>query len=147
MLFDLDAIYYIEWRSTRIYKLINLNVKFEFLLVPMYYIWWRSTRIYDIINFKEIQDGVLRGDYCYGFLLESRTAPKSCKVCLPMIRSYIGAVAPASYSTISGVRWTDLLAEYSTKEMLISPTFLVWKVPLEVPVPSWMLRVNLLASD
>ena len=24
MLFDLDAIYYIEWRSTRIYELINL---------------------------------------------------------------------------------------------------------------------------
>ncbi len=59
--------------------------------------------------------------------LKSRTSPMSmsCKVCLPMIRSYIGALAPVSYSTISGVRWTDLLAEYSTKEMLISPTFLV----------------------
>ena len=50
MLFDLDAIYYIEWCSTRIYELINLNVKFEFLLVAMYYIWWRSTRIYELIN-------------------------------------------------------------------------------------------------
>jgi hypothetical protein len=65
--------------------------------------------------------------------LISRTAPISCKVCLPMIRSYIGALAPVSYSTLSGVRWTDLLAEYSTKEMLLAPTFLVWKVPLEVP--------------
>ncbi len=55
--------------------------------------------------------------------LKSRTASMSCKVCLPMIRSYIGALAPASYSTISGVRWTDLLEEYSKKEMLISPTF------------------------
>jgi hypothetical protein len=26
-----------------------------------------------------------------------------------------------------------LLAEYSTKVILMSPTFLVWKVPLEVP--------------
>jgi hypothetical protein len=65
--------------------------------------------------------------------LKSRTAPMSCRVCLPMIRSYIGALAHAPYSTISGVRWTDLLAEYSTKEMLMSPTFLVLKVPLEVP--------------
>ncbi len=88
MLFDLDAIYYKWWRSTGIYELINLNVKFKFLLVAIYYIWWhstriyglislkvkfkfllvsmyyiwrRSTRIYDIINLKEIQDGVLRG--------------------------------------------------------------------------------------
>ncbi len=65
--------------------------------------------------------------------LKSRTAPMSCKVCLPMIRSYIGALAPESYSTISGVRRTDLLTEYSTKEMSMPPTFLVWKVPLEVP--------------
>ena len=57
--------------------------------------------------------------------LKSRTAPMSCKVCLPNIRSYMGALASESYSTISGVRWTDLLAEYSTKEMSMSPTFLV----------------------
>ncbi len=38
------------------------------------------------------------------FSLKSRTVPKSCKVCLPMIRPYIGAVATAWYSTISGVR-------------------------------------------
>ena len=64
--------------------------------------------------------------------LKSRTVPMSCEVCLPMIRSHICALAPLSYSTVSGVRWTDLLAEYSTKEMSISPTFF-WKVPLEVP--------------
>ncbi len=57
----------------------------------------------------------------------------SCKLYLPMIRSYRGSLAPGSYSTISGVRCTDLLMEYSAKEMSISPTFLVWKVPLEVP--------------
>ncbi len=50
-----------------------------------------------------------------------------------MIRSYRGALASASYSTISGVRWTDLLVEYSAKEISISPTFLVRKVTLEVP--------------
>jgi len=38
------------------------------------------------------------------FSLESNTAPISCKVCLPIIRSYKGAVAPVSYSTMSGVR-------------------------------------------
>ncbi len=65
--------------------------------------------------------------------LKSRTAPMSCKLCLPMIRSYRGALAPGSYSTISGVRCTDLLMEYSTKEVSISPTFLVRKVPLEMP--------------
>ncbi len=48
---------------------------------------------------------------------------------MPIIRSYKGAVAPASYSTMSGVRCTDLLSEYSAKERVISPTFLVLKVP------------------
>ena len=67
------------------------------------------------------------------FSLKSSTAPISCKVCLPIMRSYIGAVAPASYSTMSGVRWTDLLSEYSTKERVISPTLFVLKVPFEVP--------------
>ncbi len=65
--------------------------------------------------------------------LKSRTAPMPCKLCLPMIRSYRGALAPGSYSTISGIRCTDLLMEYSAKEISISPTFLVRKVPLEVP--------------
>ncbi len=67
------------------------------------------------------------------FSLKSNTAPISCKVCLPIMRSYIGAVAPASYSTMLGVRWTDLLSEYSTKERVISPTLFVLKVPFEVP--------------
>jgi hypothetical protein len=67
------------------------------------------------------------------FSLKSRTAAMPCKLCLPMIRSYIGALASVSYSTISGVRCTDLLVKYSAKEISISPTFLVRKVPLEVP--------------
>jgi len=37
------------------------------------------------------------------FSLKSNTAPISCKVCVPIIRSYKGAVAPASYSTMSGI--------------------------------------------
>ena len=44
-----------------------------------------------------------------------------------------GAAAPASYSTMLGVRCTDLLSEYSAKERVISPTFFVLKVPFEVP--------------
>ncbi len=44
-----------------------------------------------------------------------------------------GAVAPALYSTMSGVRWIDLLSEYSTKERVTSPTLFVLKVPFEVP--------------
>jgi hypothetical protein len=64
--------------------------------------------------------------------LKSNTAPISCKVCLPMIRSYNGSGPPLEYSTISGCRCTFLLAEYPTKESLTSPTFLVLKVPLEV---------------
>ncbi len=67
------------------------------------------------------------------FSLKSRTAPILCKVYLPMIRSYKDALAPALNSTISGVSQTDLLAEYSTEARLISPTFLVWNVPLKVP--------------
>ena len=50
-----------------------------------------------------------------------------------MIRSYTGALDSGSYSTISGVRCTDLLMKYSAKEISISPTFLVRKVALEVP--------------
>jgi len=55
------------------------------------------------------------------FSLKSNTAPIWCNVCLPMLRSYKGAVAvaPASYSTMLGVRWIDLLSEYSTKERLV----------------------------
>ncbi len=59
------------------------------------------------------------------FSLKSRTALTSCKVCLPMIRSYKGDGSSTLYSTISGVRHTDLLAEYSIKEMSIVPIFLV----------------------
>jgi hypothetical protein len=67
------------------------------------------------------------------FSLQSNTAPISCKVCLPIIRSYKGAVAPASYSTMSGVRCTDLLKEFSMKERVTLPTLFVLKVPFEVP--------------
>ncbi len=63
--------------------------------------------------------------------LKSNTVPISCKVCLPMIKSYSGGGPPLEYSTISRRRCTFLLAEYSTKENLTSPTFLVLKVPLE----------------
>ncbi len=64
--------------------------------------------------------------------LKSNTAPISCKVCLPMIRSYSGGGPPLEYSTMSGRRCIFLLAEYSMKESSTSPTFLVLKVPLEV---------------
>jgi len=67
------------------------------------------------------------------FSFVSRTASISCKVCLPMIRSYRGSEAPDSYSTMSGINLIDLLAEYSTKERVISPTFFAIKVPFEVP--------------
>ncbi len=66
------------------------------------------------------------------FSLKSRTAPRSCKVCFPTIGSYKGGVPPQEYSTISGHKWTLLLAEYSMNESSMSPTFLVLKVPLEV---------------
>jgi hypothetical protein len=59
------------------------------------------------------------------FSVKSRTTPILCKVCLPMIRSYKGDGAPTSYSTISGGRQTDLLVEYSIKEISIVPTFFV----------------------
>ncbi len=49
------------------------------------------------------------------------------------MRSYIGAWSPGLYSTMSGWRWTFSLAEYSTKEISMSPTLSVTKVPLEVP--------------
>ena len=79
------------------------------------------------------------------FSLKFNTAPISCKVCKPIIRSYKGAVAPALYSTMSGVRCTDLLSEYSAKERVISPTFFVLKVPFEVPVLSgWLASDPLL---
>jgi hypothetical protein len=64
--------------------------------------------------------------------LKSNMVPISCKVCLPMIRLYSGDGPPLEYSTISEHRCTFLLAEYSTKESSISPTFLVFKVPLKV---------------
>jgi hypothetical protein len=64
--------------------------------------------------------------------VKSNTASISCKVCLPIIRSYNGGGPPLEYSTMSGCRCTFLLAEYSTKESLTSPTFLVLKVSLEV---------------
>ncbi len=76
------------------------------------------------------------------FYLKSNTAPILCKVCLPIIRSYKGAVASALYSTMSGVRWTDLLSEYSTKERVISPTLFVLKVPFEVPHDCGTARFN-----
>ncbi len=40
------------------------------------------------------------------FSLKSNTAPISCKVCLPMIRSYNGSGLPLEYSTISGCKCT-----------------------------------------
>ena len=48
------------------------------------------------------------------FSLKFRTAPISCKDCLPVIRSHRGAEAPALYSTVSGIKLIDLLAEQST---------------------------------
>ncbi len=50
-----------------------------------------------------------------------------------MIRLHKGDGAPILYSTISGVSITDLLAEYSIKEMSIILTVFVQKVLLEVP--------------
>ncbi len=73
------------------------------------------------------------------FSLKSRTAPMSCKLCLPMIRSYRGALASVSYSTISGVKCTDLLVEYSAKDQFHPPFWLEmchWKCPTIVVQPS-----------
>ena len=67
------------------------------------------------------------------FSLKSSTAPILCNVCLPMMRSYKGAVAPASYSAMLGVKWIDLLSECFMKERVTSPTLFVLMVPFEVP--------------
>ncbi len=71
------------------------------------------------------------------FSLKYNTVPISCIVCLPMIRSYNGYEPPLGYSTISRLMCTFLLAEYSVKEKLTSPIFLVLYVPLEVLHDSW----------
>ncbi len=39
---------------------------------------------------------------CTVFSLKFRITPKLYKVCLPIMRSYIGSSLPGSYSTISG---------------------------------------------
>ena len=83
-----------------------------------------------IDNIPHWQEDTIYGNDLF-FEVQDRTY--IVKVCLPMIRSYKGDGAPILYSTISGVRRTDLLAEYSIKEMSIVPTFFVWKVLLEVP--------------
>ncbi len=70
-----------------------------------------------IIDIPHGQENFINGD---GLLLKSSTVPRSCKVCLPLIRSYNGGMPPRGYSTIFGHRCTLLLAEYSTK----TPTFL-----------------------
>ncbi len=64
---------------------------------------------------------------------KSNSTPRLCMVCLPIMRSYIGAWSPGLYSIMSSWRRTFLLAEYSTKEISMSPTLSVMKVPLEVP--------------
>ncbi len=66
------------------------------------------------------------------FSLKSSTVLRSCKVCLPIIRSYNSGMSPQRCSIMSGHRHTLLLSEYSTNESSTSPTFLVLKVPLEV---------------
>ncbi len=53
------------------------------------------------------------------FSLKLDTTLRSCKVCLPIMRSYIGGCPPGMYSTMSGWEQTFLLAEYSTKEIKI----------------------------
>jgi hypothetical protein len=72
--------------------------------------------------------------------LKSRTVPMSCRLCLPVIRSYRGLLAPGSYSTISGVRCTDLLMEYSARRCQFHPPFWFerchWKCPTIVVQPS-----------
>ncbi len=69
---------------------------------------------------------------CIVFSWKSNTSPGLCIVCLTIMRSYIGAWSPGLYSTISDWRWTFLLAKYSTKEISMSTTLYVKKVPLEV---------------
>jgi hypothetical protein len=39
--------------------------------------------------------------YCYCPVLEVHFTPKLCMVCLPIMRSYIGAWSPGIYSTMS----------------------------------------------
>jgi hypothetical protein len=77
-----------------------------------------------IDNIPHWQEDIIYGN---GFSLKSRTTPILCKVCLPMIRSYKGDGAPTLYSTMSGVRQTNLLVEYSIKEISIAPTFFCLK--------------------
>ncbi len=78
------------------------------------------------------------------FSLKSNTVPKSYTICLPMIGSYNSGVPPWGYLTIPGHRCTLLLAEYSKKECLTSPTFLFsrchWKcsMTLEQPYLHWV---------
>ncbi len=67
------------------------------------------------------------------FSWKSNFTPRSCIVCLPIMRSYIGTWSPRLYSTMSGWSQTFLLAKYSTKEISMSPTLSVMKMPLEVP--------------
>jgi hypothetical protein len=73
--------------------------------------------------------------YSNGLLFEVQYCPDivQCLLANYQVIQRKGAVAPDSYSTMSGVRWTDLLSEYSTKERVTSPTLFVLKVPFEVP--------------
>ncbi len=61
------------------------------------------------------------------FSFKSNTASISCKVYLPMIKSYNGCGLPWGYSIIPGHRCTFLLAEYSTKESSTHPPSLFWR--------------------
>jgi hypothetical protein len=65
------------------------------------------------------------------------------------MRSDIGAWSPGPYTTMSGLRQTFLLAKYSTKEISMSPTLSVTKVPLEVPhdwgTTRFTIKMHLLA--
>ncbi len=54
---------------------------------------------------------------CVVFSLKSNFTPKPCIVCLPKLRSYIGAWSPRLYSTMSSSRRTFFLAEYSKKKV------------------------------
>ncbi len=67
------------------------------------------------------------------FSWKSNFTPRLCMVCLPIMRSYIGAWSPELYSTMSGWRRTFWLAKYSTKEISMLLTLSVTNVPLEVP--------------
>ncbi len=67
------------------------------------------------------------------FFWKSNFTPRLCIVCLPIMMLCIGAWSPGLYLAMSGWRRTFLLAEYSTKEISMSPTLSVTKVSLEVP--------------